>query len=990
MREPSRSLNDKLFYRELYGNRGISSTSGLYGSRRWVEDLDIIGELRGHDGCINALQWSRDGSLLASGSDDARVNIYKSNASFSLNTRIETGHTANIFSVKFMPHSSDRTIVTAAGDTQVRVFDIEYAPTTYSSLSEAPERRPSPTTTTQNPRRHRGARHHSHSQPTPGRIHNKAKRTYTSHNDRAKRIVTESSPYLFLTCSEDGTVRQFDLRQPSSFYVRPEGRVRSATHGRVTFPDVEDERNPPLISYRRHGIDLNTISCSTSQPHYIALGGSHLYCFLHDRRMLGRDKLEETGQTYTRIPLGDPDEESSAGATKCVRRFAPRMGKNWDKRMMNSHVTACKISDANPNEVVASWSGDGVYLFHINYSPHPNEPGIGRDPWDPEESMRCQRRAKRERVAQARARKRRRSRSPSVSGDVVAGQSMRKICSLVAEIRGEIFGYSSSSEPVDDADGPAERKKSYDAALALAHTALKRIHRSIDYLDRKDIEVLELLSMTRSHSALQSERARRSTLAKNRRRTRALVIAAGCVARAVGGFVEGIGIGVGAFGAVSNGLNEATSFRYRFLNAIIAFLNSGVDGVKEQAELRYLEEAELEDAELETSEQSSQPSEREKLDSYLRALERGAQLSPVRDVDTNENLFNSEITMVRAFGRALEIHSSEAATAGNTANKFWGERIARAVLMKEGEGIDYSFVEAAFAGEDDPEAPLEDISGLPLASDTLFAEEEDGNDGGDEDTDMPVLVDGDSEDEEDSEDDDEDDNDDDDDDDNDDDDDDDNDGDRDEDMGSEDEEDSGENDFWYRRRRNNRGPVEGHAPVWQHTKVYRGHCNVRTVKDVNFFGLNDEYVVSGSDCGHLFIWDRNTTELLQLLRGDEETVNVAVGHPYEPLLAVSGIDNTVKLFSPDMQLQREFGESRTGIDNNATERSYSGAASCRRLQDSHRIMGQNAVASETGVASAVITRGMLAQLVEGLRTGGDGEGGGLPMPIIEGGDCQVM
>lgn len=25
------------------------------------------------------------------------------------------------------------------------------------------------------------------------------------------------------------------------------------------------------------------------------------------------------------------------------------------------------------------------------------------------------------------------------------------------------------------------------------------------------------------------------------------------------------------------------------------------------------------------------------------------------------------------------------------------------------------------------------------------------------------------------------------------------------------------------------------------------------VKDVNFYGLNDEYVVSGSDCGHLFI-----------------------------------------------------------------------------------------------------------------------------------------
>jgi DDB1- and CUL4-associated factor 6 len=34
---------------------------------------------------------------------------------------------ANIFSVKFMPHSNDRTVVTAAGDSEVRVFDIEYS-----------------------------------------------------------------------------------------------------------------------------------------------------------------------------------------------------------------------------------------------------------------------------------------------------------------------------------------------------------------------------------------------------------------------------------------------------------------------------------------------------------------------------------------------------------------------------------------------------------------------------------------------------------------------------------------------------------------------------------------------------------------------------------------------------------------------------------------------------------------------------------------------
>jgi nuclear receptor interaction protein len=78
-------------------------------------------------------------------------------------------------------------------------------------------------------------------------------------------------------------------------------------------------------------------------------------------------------------------------------------------------------------------------------------------------------------------------------------------------------------------------------------------------------------------------------------------------------------------------------------------------------------------------------------------------------------------------------------------------------------------------------------------------------------------------------------------------------------------------------RKSHWGDVESSTPVSAHTKVYRGHCNIKTVKDVNFFGLNDEYVVSGSDSGHLFIWDRKTTNLVNILEGDSEVVNVVQG-----------------------------------------------------------------------------------------------------------------
>jgi nuclear receptor interaction protein len=79
------------------------------------------------------------------------------------------------------------------------------------------------------------------------------------------------------------------------------------------------------------------------------------------------------------------------------------------------------------------------------------------------------------------------------------------------------------------------------------------------------------------------------------------------------------------------------------------------------------------------------------------------------------------------------------------------------------------------------------------------------------------------------------------------------------------------------RRRDQRERVGRDIACASHTRVYRGHCNVKTVKDVNYFGLQDEYVVSGSDSGHVFVWDRKTAELINILEGDGEVVNVVQG-----------------------------------------------------------------------------------------------------------------
>jgi len=88
------------------------------------------------------------------------------------------------------------------------------------------------------------------------------------------------------------------------------------------------------------------------------------------------------------------------------------------------------------------------------------------------------------------------------------------------------------------------------------------------------------------------------------------------------------------------------------------------------------------------------------------------------------------------------------------------------------------------------------------------------------------------------------------------------------------------------------------VPIIGSRRHYTGARNVDTVKDVNFLGPNDDSVASGSDDGNFFIWDKHSGKLQGIYEGDSSVVNIIEGHPYFPLVAVSGIDTTVKLFGP--------------------------------------------------------------------------------------------
>lgn len=835
-----------------------------------------------------------------------------------------------------MPHSDDRTLITCAGDSQVRVFDIEYS----SSNSDA--RATSAFAASARSRRFNdffeGVRYLSEG--------NTNARVYRSHADRVKRIVTESSPYLFLTCSEDGEVRQWDLRQPSSAYPPPRGGQGFMAYR----PGLEhDDSNvpPPLISYKKFSLDLNTISCSPSQPHYIALGGAHRHCFLHDRRMLGRDILAERGAPDVATPsVGSIEDEMMGKATRCVRRFGPR-GKRRMRHLDDGHITACKISDANPDEMIVSWSGDHIYSFDLIRSPDAREGG-------PEEKSSSNgagashtsssRKPKRKRPKPEstssqesgdRHHSRRRPEEPDTvqvqyengessdvsleqfSGEASSPEGMLErarysvlneaqrlsleIAKSLVKLRQALFSLKATARETTDAD-PTDitpYTESFASALDLA----------CSYLPEMD-EVMRRWSypMNPSSETVTFQR----TLRRNRQASWRFVQAAGTLARTLLRPEDGIS-DLAGFTEVMPAPNEEDplereeQFGYDFLKAILLWLKGGrpelLRGFKRGCRPIRLS------ARFPIPDDAGEDAIDNILLPYLHGLAGDIAIVNVDasrfEHDASRIVFQTQIAAVTAFGNAVRLPLEDLGTSAAridkrrvtnptsqvrsldraSATRFWVLRVGRGVLMEAGNGVNYAFVNRAFGGLrtalEEPDSDME----IERSQDDAEANEEEeligalhlvrtGNGEGDSASDSSVtaenieptmverlahaLVDGDTSDDDEHE-------------------------DGDDllrmDSSSDEGEEEEEGPISMRRgvRRPSRYDAEVDTPISSHTRVYRGHCNVKTVKDVNFFGLNDEYVVSGSDSGHLFIWDRKSAQLVNILQGDSEVVNVVQG-----------------------------------------------------------------------------------------------------------------
>eukprot|EP01069_Polyplicarium_translucidae_P009669 Polyplicarium_translucidae@DN3332_c0_g1_i4.p1 len=259
----------------------------------FIKRLKLQSTLDDTHGCVNTINWNGVGSQLVVGGDDMHVYVYDYPA-LQLAARIRTPHHANIFCAKFVPHN-EHLVATCAGDGEVRVCDI-------STLQNT--------------------------------------QCFCTHEDRVKEFVIDpSSPTVILSCSEDGTVRQFDLRAP------PAGAPVSGDTRGTSPKDVLVDfglRRGHILNTAHGGAGINSISMAQLRPHYFAVGGDRTELWLLDRRRLSPRSRARPEATPTSALVGV---------------FRP-------PDISSSHVTGVSLS-YDARRLLGSWSHENVHLFDV-------------------------------------------------------------------------------------------------------------------------------------------------------------------------------------------------------------------------------------------------------------------------------------------------------------------------------------------------------------------------------------------------------------------------------------------------------------------------------------------------------------------------------------------------------------------------------------------------------------------------------------------------
>ncbi|XP_049622833.1 DDB1- and CUL4-associated factor 8-like [Suncus etruscus] len=107
----------------------------------------------------------------------------------------------------------------------------------------------------------------------------------------------------------------------------------------------------------------------------------------------------------------------------------------------------------------------------------------------------------------------------------------------------------------------------------------------------------------------------------------------------------------------------------------------------------------------------------------------------------------------------------------------------------------------------------------------------------------------------------------------------------------------------------------------QYVRRYKGHRNNLPLKGVNFYGPRSQFVVSGSDCGHLFFWEKSSSQIVQCFHGDQRfIINCVEPHPHLPVIASCGLDVTLKIWGPSSIVTTDPEGTKLLMKKNKQER----------------------------------------------------------------------
>lgn len=743
------------------------------GRREFIQRLKLEAKLNVHDGCVNTICWNDTGEYILSGSDDTNL-VITNPYSRKILTTIRSGHRANIFSAKFLPHTSDKQIISCSGDGVIFYTNTE-----------------------------RDAEANQQCQ-------------FNCHYGTAYEIMTvPNDPYTFLSCGEDGTVRWFDVRAKTN----------------CTKEDCKDDI---LINCRRAA---TSIAICPLMPYYLSVGCSDSSVRIYDRRMLG---TRATGSYNARSTTG-----------MCAR-FVPPHLTNKSCRV----TSLCYSNDGQ--EILVSYSSDYIYLFNPNddqgrelkipSTDERREPEIRQPPvkrlrlrgdWS-DTGPRARPESERERDgeqspnvslmqrmsdmlsrwfeeasenAQSNLRGRGRSRS---RGNIVRSEALDSNTPAVPEEGGE--GTMEVDSPADQL--PQSSSSSTVSARAQSTSSSTAGSCSTSLLSSPDGE--------HKHPPQSTDNPPQSGNSADSSRIR------------TPGAEPVLSLHYSTEGTTASTIK--LDFTDEWNNSASTSRGTGIQSKQSNRQTQIPKGH---------SEETLATSKTADVSTVESAEQSGKRICKVRHVGVDDA--HNEGSVSEETKDSVLDYSCQSVPAVLDEGSQQQEEAAACQSLETNESCT-KMTEST--QQSDPTR----LNNQDEPTRTTASRETDDSD------DDPVLI-----------------------------------------PSSRFRAGPGHRrtaaariQELFRRRKEKKEMEELETQNIRKPTikmVYKGHRNSRTmIKEANFWG--SYYVISGSDCGHIFIWDRQTAELLMLLEADNHVVNCLQPHPFDPILASSGIDYDVKIWTP--------------------------------------------------------------------------------------------